>query len=498
MRDDFAKETKLTIAQRVAWRCSRPACRAVTAGPHTNDAKALNVGVAAHITAASPDGPRYDVSLTTTARKAPTNAVWLCQSCAKLVDNDPQQFDVTTLRDWKDRAEAATTIEVAKTAQSLPENHDEIWRLFKKYAPDASAEVLFRQAYDTLSAADPELKYEVSLDGNRISMSVVRRDGEPVNVSFSPTFLDTDRGREKALEFQRFLDEGTAVELDETCIPIEDLPDPIRRAIRDRPKFLLRLGPRRPRHFAIAFIFRNEAGDIYEFPYIDLASNRFEGDAVVLSNEQQRQIPFRFEEWLYPDRRAETSFGFYGDGRSFWWLRELLRFQAVLAHPCETVIRDLDDGIEHAAAITNMRFPYVAIDAEVVERVVAVQQRTKSAINMPARDFFTAEDLHQLESIEHILATGKPLEPPAGVLIGAPGVDGATFLSNVQQGGHVAWSVPMHIEDLMGNQVRLGPVEYFCGRMRVAAEDEARLTAYLAAEVPAADNSGSYPSTEQR
>jgi hypothetical protein len=34
------------------------------------------------------------------------NGIWLCQSCGKLVDNDPEAFTVALLRQWKEQAEA--------------------------------------------------------------------------------------------------------------------------------------------------------------------------------------------------------------------------------------------------------------------------------------------------------------------------------------------------------------------------------------------------------
>jgi hypothetical protein len=46
----------------------------------------VNVGVAAYITAASPGGPRYDPALTTDQRSGGENAIWLCQTCGKLVE----------------------------------------------------------------------------------------------------------------------------------------------------------------------------------------------------------------------------------------------------------------------------------------------------------------------------------------------------------------------------------------------------------------------------
>ena len=55
-RDDFSESTKRTLGARVGHLCSRPDCRAPTAGPQEDAAKAVNLGVAAHICAASPNG----------------------------------------------------------------------------------------------------------------------------------------------------------------------------------------------------------------------------------------------------------------------------------------------------------------------------------------------------------------------------------------------------------------------------------------------------------
>lgn len=64
MRDEFNAATKDLLARRVSFRCSNPDCRWPTAGSQADPAGSVNIGVAAHITAASPDGPRYDPTLT--------------------------------------------------------------------------------------------------------------------------------------------------------------------------------------------------------------------------------------------------------------------------------------------------------------------------------------------------------------------------------------------------------------------------------------------------
>ncbi len=117
MRDDFPEETKRAAASRVGNCCSNPDCRAVTSGPQADPAKALNVGVAAHITAASAGGPRYDASLTPEQRRHAANAIWLCQTCAKLVDNDPARYRAELLRQWRQEAEEEALSQIGKTAK---------------------------------------------------------------------------------------------------------------------------------------------------------------------------------------------------------------------------------------------------------------------------------------------------------------------------------------------------------------------------------------------
>jgi hypothetical protein len=117
MRDEFSARVKNALALRVGNQCSRPECGAPTAGPQIDPSKALNVGVAAHITAASERGPRFDPTLSPTARSSAPNGIWLCQNCAKLIDNDPARFPAAILREWKSRRERDAAEEVALGGQ---------------------------------------------------------------------------------------------------------------------------------------------------------------------------------------------------------------------------------------------------------------------------------------------------------------------------------------------------------------------------------------------
>src|ERR1035438_1369019 len=73
-RDEFTKETKDILAKRVGLRCSNPNCRRPTSGPQAHPRKTVNIGVAAHIAAAAPGGPRYDDRMTPEERCGIENA----------------------------------------------------------------------------------------------------------------------------------------------------------------------------------------------------------------------------------------------------------------------------------------------------------------------------------------------------------------------------------------------------------------------------------------
>jgi hypothetical protein len=114
-RDEFLAATIRTLANRAGHRCSNPECPRPTSGPALAEDKSVNVGQAAHITAAAPGGKRYDASLTPRERRAASNGIWLCQLCAKLIDTDEARFTVDLLRKWKQDAEERAFRDIATT-----------------------------------------------------------------------------------------------------------------------------------------------------------------------------------------------------------------------------------------------------------------------------------------------------------------------------------------------------------------------------------------------
>jgi len=139
MRDAFPLPAKELLAKRVGHRCSNPSCRQPTSGPQEDPQKAINIGVAAHISAASLGGPRYDESLTQAERSAIDNGIWLCQTCGKLVDNDPTRYTAEVLLQWKGRSEkeAAKALEVRRR----PSEQDDKFSKIESVMPDLVAEM---------------------------------------------------------------------------------------------------------------------------------------------------------------------------------------------------------------------------------------------------------------------------------------------------------------------------------------------------------------------
>jgi hypothetical protein len=147
MRHNFDEKTKQILARRVCYRCSNPQCRKQTTGPQEDVTKVISIGVAAHITAASPGGPRFDSTMSPEKRKSGENGIWMCQNCAKLIDSDEKRYTVDLLREWKKFSEEAalSALEnnslfdkpapsIGNVEESRLEELEELFVLFKKWA----------------------------------------------------------------------------------------------------------------------------------------------------------------------------------------------------------------------------------------------------------------------------------------------------------------------------------------------------------------------------
>lgn len=119
-RDEFSARTRQVLASRAGQRCSNPSCRRATckADP-VDESNYIDLGIAAHITAASSGGPRYDPTISSEDRRSTKNGIWLCHRCAKEVDAAVSAYSVEVLKTWKIQAETITARDVAATPDEI-------------------------------------------------------------------------------------------------------------------------------------------------------------------------------------------------------------------------------------------------------------------------------------------------------------------------------------------------------------------------------------------
>lgn len=105
-RDDFSPSVKEQLAKRVGYFCSFPDCGTITIGPSEEKSDGTSsIGMACHISSASPGGRRYNSAMTHEERKEITNGIWMCFKHGKLIDNDENRFTIDILKKWKEIAE---------------------------------------------------------------------------------------------------------------------------------------------------------------------------------------------------------------------------------------------------------------------------------------------------------------------------------------------------------------------------------------------------------
>ena len=192
MRADFSPSVRATVAGRAGFRCSFPGCAKPTIGPGASPNETCSVGVAAHIYAASPRGPRLQGSLTESELTGLGNAIWLCETHAKMVDtNRGDKFAPSTLLGYRDLHE----FKVSRQLGNLPDLHgwiDEIrasgGRLEATYSIQLGKATVFRgvngsgktmvcdwiagtQSTQTLRS------WRATLPAPELSMHLVHRDG---------------------------------------------------------------------------------------------------------------------------------------------------------------------------------------------------------------------------------------------------------------------------------------------------------------------------------
>lgn len=175
-RDDFTPTTIRALKDAAGNICSKPDCLVFTAGSKELHDGPMSIGIAAHITAAAPGGPRYDGTITKEQRRAVSNGVWLCQNHARQIDVDPVPFPVELLKKWKAQAEQRSNTMVGQKSITEAELKDEIRkesglsleRFIRRDLNPVQTPIadIMRGYEQSLSSLDPRFNVKVMANGN--------------------------------------------------------------------------------------------------------------------------------------------------------------------------------------------------------------------------------------------------------------------------------------------------------------------------------------------
>lgn len=215
-RDNFSKPDQGTLRRRVANRCSNPSCRVPTIGPATESDKSTNIGIAAHIEAASPKGPRFRPSMTSKQRSSIANGIWLCSNCATVIDRDLKAFPVELLHKWKNRAEDAARSEIGK---KLP-SQDETIKTLTAALTGTSTEALHRAipnihtaAAGALESLDPRFTVETSFAKGQTNYVIHANSRVAVEMR-----VDSGFAGEFLEKHKKLIEEGEDFEIDARAV----------------------------------------------------------------------------------------------------------------------------------------------------------------------------------------------------------------------------------------------------------------------------------------
>jgi hypothetical protein len=202
VRDNFTQRTIETIAKRAGYLCSNPECRSPTVGAALGHEGTVNVGVAAHITAAAAGGPRFDPLITQQERRHQSNGIWACQTHGKLIDSDSEHFTVEMLRKWKQTAEeqsfrAIVAPDAARDPRRRPTAPDTADRELIERLGLAAQDHLESVTSRLIGAAQTDVAAFKSMPGwprHAIALNLRMTDGDivrPFNVSALAAAIET-------------------------------------------------------------------------------------------------------------------------------------------------------------------------------------------------------------------------------------------------------------------------------------------------------------------
>jgi len=217
-RDNFRKNTIEVLKARVAYRCSNPDCRVQTIAP-AEGGKVNNIGIAAHIFAASKGGPRPNQSITSEERKSIDNGIWLCSNCSINIDKDEKRYSPELLRQWKIDAEDQARAELGKKLPSENEAIDTVAAAFTGMPKGVIANAIsnvHKATEISLSQLDPRFHIKTQYIDGKSSIGIYAKE----NVSLELK-VDAKYAKEYVDQHRQLIEHGSDVQISTEGFSIE-------------------------------------------------------------------------------------------------------------------------------------------------------------------------------------------------------------------------------------------------------------------------------------
>jgi hypothetical protein len=210
-RDNFKTKVKEQLAKRVNYLCSNPECRSLTLGPKQSADGPHSIGIAAHIRAASPLGPRYDNTMSAAKRADIENGIWLCSNCSTKIDKDELRYPPETLMEWKESTESFVLKQQGKKFISAQDVSNTLSTALsgypKKLIPDAIKHI-HDASSETLEALDKRFQVQTSYINNTPVYEI--RAKETTNIRISVKGKDAS---EFVAQYKSLLETGSQLEI---------------------------------------------------------------------------------------------------------------------------------------------------------------------------------------------------------------------------------------------------------------------------------------------
>ncbi len=226
MRDrqnNFKASIRQKLRDRAGNICSNPSCYAPTSGAKAGEDGALDMGVGAHICAASPLGPRYNADMTPKQRSAYENGIWLCTPCSIKIDKDFHAYPEELLREWKRNAEKRSNSRIGIPA--IPDSAPQdllVTALHGAPLKSGIAQAIsnVHSAVETvLSSLDNRFQIQSSHNLGQTTYRIAAREHQ--NIDLTVEFKNPQR---YAKDYQRLIEEGKSLTIDTSDINLKGSP----------------------------------------------------------------------------------------------------------------------------------------------------------------------------------------------------------------------------------------------------------------------------------